>query len=91
VAPRFGCVENQLGDKMVKWIERIEFIESKKQVSEGEGGTNEDDEYFAELRTSDLRIAFAVAVSRSRQFFNSALSRNRAVNACYENEAEENI
>jgi len=39
-------VENQLGYKMVKWIERIEFIESEKQVGKGEGGTNEDDVYF---------------------------------------------
>ena len=39
-------VENQLGYKMVKWIERIEFIESEKQLGEGEGGKNEDDEYF---------------------------------------------
>lgn len=39
-------VENQLGYKMVKWIERIDFIESEKAVGEGEGGKNEDDEYF---------------------------------------------
>lgn len=39
-------VENQLGYKMVKWIERIEFIESEKELGEGEGGKNEDDEYF---------------------------------------------
>jgi hypothetical protein len=38
--------ENQLGYKMVKWIERIEFVESEKQLGKGEGGTNEDDEYF---------------------------------------------
>ena len=45
-APLRLRVENQLGYKMVKWIERIEFIESEKQVGEGEGGKNEDDEYF---------------------------------------------
>lgn len=39
-------VENQLGYKMVKWIERIEFIESEKLLGEGEGGKNEDDEFF---------------------------------------------
>ena len=39
-------VENQLGYKMVKWIERIEFVESEKQLGKGEGGSNEDDEYF---------------------------------------------
>jgi sulfoxide reductase catalytic subunit YedY len=45
-APLRLRVENQLGYKMVKWIERIEFIESEKQIGKGEGGTNEDDEYF---------------------------------------------
>ena len=38
-------VENQLGYKMVKWIERIDFIKSEKQLGSGEGGTNEDIEY----------------------------------------------
>jgi sulfoxide reductase catalytic subunit YedY len=45
-APLRLRVENQLGYKMVKWIERIEFIESEKVLGEGEGGKNEDDEYF---------------------------------------------
>jgi DMSO/TMAO reductase YedYZ molybdopterin-dependent catalytic subunit len=45
-APLRLRVENQLGYKMVKWIERIEFIESEKSVGLGEGGKNEDDEYF---------------------------------------------
>ena len=45
-APLRLRVENQLGYKMVKWIERIEFIESEKQIGEGEGGTDEDDLYF---------------------------------------------
>lgn len=45
-APLRLRAENQLGYKMVKWIERIEFVQSEKQVGEGEGGTNEDDEYF---------------------------------------------
>lgn len=45
-APLRLRVENQLGYKMVKWIERIEFIESEKGVGQGEGGKNEDDEYF---------------------------------------------
>jgi hypothetical protein len=31
---------------MVKWIERIDSIESEKQLGAGEGGTNEDHEYF---------------------------------------------
>ncbi|MEO6964383.1 MAG: molybdopterin-dependent oxidoreductase, partial [Acidobacteriaceae bacterium] len=45
-APLRLRVENQLGYKMVKWIERIEFIESEKCLGKGEGGANEDDEYF---------------------------------------------
>ena len=32
--------------KMVKWIERIEFVETEKTLGKGEGGKNEDDEYF---------------------------------------------
>lgn len=31
---------------MVKWIDRIEFAESEKLVGKGEGGSNEDEEYF---------------------------------------------
>ncbi len=45
-APLRLSVENQLGYKMVKWIERIEFVRSEKDLGEGEGGKNEDDEYF---------------------------------------------
>lgn len=45
-APLRLRVENQLGYKMVKWIERIEFVESEKDLGKGEGGVNEDNEYF---------------------------------------------
>jgi methionine sulfoxide reductase catalytic subunit len=45
-APLRLRVENQLGYKMVKWIERIEFVASEKTLGQGEGGKNEDDEYF---------------------------------------------
>ena len=45
-APLRLRVENQLGYKMVKWIERIELVESEKLVGKGEGGSNEDEEYF---------------------------------------------
>jgi sulfoxide reductase catalytic subunit YedY len=45
-APLRLRIENQLGYKMVKWIERIEFVPSEKHVGLGEGGKNEDDEYF---------------------------------------------
>lgn len=37
-APLRLRVENQLGYKMVKWIERIEFVESHKTVGKGYGG-----------------------------------------------------
>ncbi len=42
-------VENQLGFKMVKWIRAIEFVASTQAVGQGEGGYNEDHEYFGEL------------------------------------------
>ena len=45
-APLRLRVENQLGYKMVKWIDRIEFIESPESIGKGYGGKNEDDEYF---------------------------------------------
>ncbi|MBS1681146.1 MAG: molybdopterin-dependent oxidoreductase [Bacteroidetes bacterium] len=45
-APLRLRIENQLGYKMVKWIERIEFTETHKTVGKGYGGKNEDDEYF---------------------------------------------
>jgi len=48
-APLRLRVENQLGFKMVKWIRAIEFVESRKSFGEGEGGYNEDHEYFGEL------------------------------------------
>ena len=45
-APLRLRVENQLGYKMVKWIESIEFVESEQVLGKGQGGKNEDDEYF---------------------------------------------
>jgi len=48
-APLRLRVENQLGFKMVKWIQAIAFVESLKSVYLGEGGYNEDREYFGEL------------------------------------------
>lgn len=45
-APLRLRVENQLGYKMVKWIESIEFVETHEKVGKGYGGKNEDDEYF---------------------------------------------
>ena len=48
-APLRLRVENQLGFKMVKWIQAIEFVESVAPIQEGEGGYAEDREYFGEL------------------------------------------
>jgi DMSO/TMAO reductase YedYZ molybdopterin-dependent catalytic subunit len=48
-APLRLRVENQLGFKMVKWIQTIEFIEDVQSVGQGEGGFAEDHEYFGEL------------------------------------------
>jgi methionine sulfoxide reductase catalytic subunit len=48
-APLRLRVENQLGFKMVKWIQAIEFVGSAKSVGKGEGGYAEDNEYFGEL------------------------------------------
>ena len=45
-APLRLRVENQLGYKMVKWIQSIEFVASERDLGKGHGGKNEDDEYF---------------------------------------------
>lgn len=44
--------ENQLSYKMVKWIERNEFLKSSKDLGKGFGGKSEDDEYFDLLADS---------------------------------------
>lgn len=48
-APLRLRVENQLGFKMVKWIQTIELVEDVKTIHKGEGGYAEDNEYFGEL------------------------------------------
>ncbi len=48
-APLRLRVENQLGFKMVKWIRAIEFVEDVRSIGRGEGGYNEDHEFFGEL------------------------------------------
>lgn len=45
-APLRLRVENQLGYKQVKWIRSVEFVTDVQQVGGGNGGKNEDDEYF---------------------------------------------
>lgn len=48
-APLRLRVENQLDFKMVKWVQAIAFVESVTLINQGEGGYNEDIEYFGEL------------------------------------------
>ncbi len=48
-APLRLRVENQLGFKMVKWVQAIEFVEDVRSINKGEGGYAEDHEYFGEL------------------------------------------
>jgi thiosulfate reductase cytochrome b subunit len=45
-APLRLRVENQLGFKMVKWIQAIEFVRDTRHVYQGEGGYNSDHEFF---------------------------------------------
>lgn len=45
-APLRLRVENQLGFKMVKWISSIELAADAKRIYRGEGGYNEDNEFF---------------------------------------------
>ena len=42
---RLRC-ENELGFKQVKWIRAIEFVEDFSRIGSGEGGYNEDHEFF---------------------------------------------
>jgi DMSO/TMAO reductase YedYZ molybdopterin-dependent catalytic subunit len=42
---RLRC-ENELGFKMVKWIEAIEFVDDFAQLGAGQGGYNEDHEFY---------------------------------------------
>jgi methionine sulfoxide reductase catalytic subunit len=51
-APLRLRIENQLGYKMVKWISSIEFLETYEGLGKGQGGKNEDDEYFDLLANS---------------------------------------
>jgi thiosulfate reductase cytochrome b subunit len=48
-APLRLRVENQLGFKMVKWIQSVEFVADIRSVGRGEGGFAEDYEHFGWL------------------------------------------
>jgi DMSO/TMAO reductase YedYZ molybdopterin-dependent catalytic subunit len=43
---RLRC-ENELGFKQVKWIEAIEFVDDFKHLGAGQGGYNEDHEFYS--------------------------------------------
>ncbi|HLI69923.1 MAG TPA: molybdopterin-dependent oxidoreductase [Ktedonobacteraceae bacterium] len=45
-APLRLRVENQLGYKQVKWIKRIEFVSHYSERAQGQGGYNEDHEFY---------------------------------------------
>lgn len=46
-APLRLRVENQLGFKMVKWVQAVEFVESVDHIGMGHGGFREDQQYYA--------------------------------------------
>jgi DMSO/TMAO reductase YedYZ molybdopterin-dependent catalytic subunit len=39
-------VENELGFKLVKWVQAIEFIKDFRELGAGQGGYNEDHEFY---------------------------------------------
>ncbi len=45
-APLRLRVENELGFKMVKWIRAIEFVREYRDIGAGQGGYNEDHEFY---------------------------------------------
>ncbi len=45
-APLRLRVENELGFKMVKWIQAIEFVHDYADLGSGQGGYNEDHEFY---------------------------------------------
>lgn len=45
-APLRLRVETLLGFKMVKWIQRIEFVESYANIRDGRGGSREDNKFY---------------------------------------------
>jgi sulfoxide reductase catalytic subunit YedY len=49
---RLRC-ENELGVKMVKWIAAIEFVSDFADLGAGQGGYNEDHEFYATVCRSD--------------------------------------
>ena len=45
----FAIPRCQLGFKMVKWIQAIEFVTDVQSINNGEGGYAEGHEYIGEL------------------------------------------
>ena len=52
-APLRLRVESQLGFKMVKWIEAIEFVEDVRSIGKGEGGSRKTTNILVNWPTSD--------------------------------------
>jgi DMSO/TMAO reductase YedYZ molybdopterin-dependent catalytic subunit len=58
-APLRLCVENQLGYKMVKWIERIEFVESENCSARERAERMKMTSILIFCRISDARVSSA--------------------------------
>ena len=43
---RCACAANELGFKMVKWIAEIELVRDFAHLGAGQGGYNEDHEFY---------------------------------------------
>lgn len=44
--PRFACATSELGYKLVKGVQAVEFVESFGHLDGGRGGYNADHEFF---------------------------------------------
>ena len=47
-APLRMRVENQLGYKMAKWVNRLEFVDGFKHIGKGQGGWRNDVLHYSE-------------------------------------------
>ena len=54
-APLRLRVENQLGFKMVKWIQTIEFVEDARSIGIGEGGSRRITNILVSWQTSEWK------------------------------------
>ncbi|MGI9168943.1 MAG: hypothetical protein ACR2FH_02035 [Caulobacteraceae bacterium] len=81
--PRLRC-ENELGFKTVKWIAAIEFVHDFTDLGAGEGGYNEDHEFYGyrmPVRTSfppdpsNLGLAAVTRTVTAPRFQNISIAR----------------